>query len=179
MSLNTPLHLSRHRVSTSLLLSKGACFLVQDFHGQAAGLANEGAAVVPWLRRLFVSEGRWISLITRRKVKKFPKGVSAVIFSFLVQMHLANHVDQAMAQELSPNNCPIVAFSMTKNELWPIHGTTILIHTHPPTHPPTPTHPHPLQKKKSQGEQKNQKKNLRGKSQGDVYIHIIYIYIYI
>ena len=102
MALSTPLHLSRHRVSTSLLLAKGACLLMQYFNGLAAGLAKGGAAVVPWLRHLFASEGRWIWLITRRKVKEFPKAASAVIFSFLVQIHLADHVEEAMAQELFP-----------------------------------------------------------------------------
>jgi len=117
------LHLSRHRVSTSLLLAKGACLLMQDFNGLAAGLAKGGAAVVPWLRHLFASEGRWIALIGRQK--QLSKAVSTVIFSFLVQLHLAEHVQQAIAQELSPTKWPIVAFAMAKNELWPIHGTAI------------------------------------------------------
>jgi ankyrin repeat protein len=123
LALSTPLHLSKDAGSTSLLLAKGACLLAQDFNGQAAGLANGGAAVIPWLRLLFASEGRWIALIGRQK--QLSKAVSTVIFSFLVQLHLAEHVQQAIAQELSPTKWPIVAFAMAKNELWPIHGTAI------------------------------------------------------
>jgi ankyrin repeat protein len=123
LALSTPLHLSKHPDSTSMLLAKGACLLAQDFNGQAAGLANGAAAVLPWLRRLFASEGRFISLICRRK--QVPKAVTTVIFSFLVELHMADHVQQAMAQELSPTKWPIIAFSLAKNELWPIHGTTI------------------------------------------------------
>ncbi len=32
---------------------------------------------------------------------------------------------QAMEQELSPTKWPIVAFSLTNNELWPMYGSSI------------------------------------------------------
>ena len=125
LSMSTAMHLSTPgSVVAATLAQAGANLLAQNFELQLAGERLSLGQLGQWVWSQ--AQGRETALLLQRK--KVPPSVENCILKHVVELHLAEQFDQAMAAELLPHHVPLMAVALVGDEQWEAESESIAKH---------------------------------------------------
>ena len=125
LSMSTAMHLSTPGgVVAATLAQAGANLLAQNFELQLAGERLSLGQLGQWVWSQ--AQGRETALLLQRK--KVPPSVENCILKHVVELHLAEQFDQAMAAELLPHHAPLMAVALVDDEQLEAESESIAKH---------------------------------------------------
>lgn len=132
-ALNTALHLATENSETAeLLIKSGASLLSQNLQLDAAGLRHP-EVLSNWLS----DETETNSILSVCSSKNVPIQCAHLVIEYCISLHLRDHFERAIKQELDPSNWPWIALGLTHKlqlnsideslaSYWAVYGEDIL-----------------------------------------------------